>query len=376
MRRIYFTLLILAVSSSLIMSCSAGGGLLHGNFTGAANQPLKLVHYGQNNMPTDVASTTIGANGDWKFDVKELKPGFYRLEVGKEDQNVIPRLYTVFNGKEKSIKITGNVADFPKFGVNIEGSDASTEFLSVIKPLAEGSNPDREVIIKQVVDAKDVLVSMALSNILFRGMPDFLDSYKIIGERLHKEYPDSDYDKTYKEMIAQISQAAQVQDAKEKIKVGMEAPEISLPDPTGKNIKLSSLRGKVVLVDFWASWCGPCRRANPHVVSLYNKYKDKGFTVYSISLDGVDERTKARISDNKALDAKMAEEKKKWLDAVAADQLAWPNHVSELKKWDTSTAQEWGVDAIPRTFLIGKDGKIAAINAQGGSLEAEIQKLL
>ena len=132
----------------------------------------------------------------------------------------------------------------------------------------------------------------------------------------------------------------------------------------------------MVLVDFWASWCGPCRRANPHVVSLYNKYKDKGFTVYSISLDGVDERTKARISDNKALDAKMAEEKKKWLDAVAADQLAWPNHVSELKKWDTSTAQEWGVDAIPRTFLIGKDGKIAAINAQGGSLEAEIQKLL
>lgn len=371
MKKFFSICLFFTLASLFLTSCAQMGDKgIKGNFSNAANMPLKLVRFGGGNMPKDYASATIDASGNFKFDLKEgIQPGFYKFEVGTNS------FFTVFNGKEKSVNITGDVNNFPKFDVKVEGSEASSEFINTIKPFTAGAEITKEQAIASVMDTKDALVGMSLCNILFRGMPDFIDTYKEISKRLSTQYKDSEYDKSYVEIVKQIEQAALVQAAKEKIKVGMDAPEINLPDASGKNIALSSLKGKVVLVDFWASWCGPCRRANPHVVELYNKYKEKGFTVYSVSLDGLDERTKSRITDNAELKTRMEEEKNKWLGAVAADKLAWPNHVSELRKWDTEAAKNWGVDAIPRTFLIGKDGKVAAVNAQQ-DLEAQIQKLL
>ena len=372
MKKIFSICLFFTIASVFLTSCAQMGGEkgISGNFANAANMPIKLVRFGGDNMPKDYASGTIDASGNWKMDLKEaIQPGFYKFEVGTYS------LFTVFNGKEKSVKIKGDVNNFPKFDVNVEGSDASTEFINTIKPFTSGAQITKEQAIESVMKTKDAMVGMALCNILFRGMPDFLDTYKEISKRLNTQYKDSEYDKSYAEIIKQIEQTTTVQAAKEKVKVGMPAPEINLPDPNGKNIALSSLKGKVVLVDFWASWCGPCRRANPHVVELYNKYQAKGFTVYSVSLDGLDERTKSRITDNAQLNTRMEEEKNKWLGAIATDKLIWPTHVSELKKWDTAAAKEWGVDAIPRTFLIGKDGKVAAVNPQQ-DLEAQIQKLL
>ena len=133
------------------------------------------------------------------------------------------------------------------------------------------------------------------------------------------------------------------------------APEISLKNPEGKVIKLSSLRGKVVLVDFWASWCSPCRRENPNVVKMYNKYKDQGFTVYSVSLD----------KDPEA-----------WKRAIKADGLAWPNHVSDLLEWNTPLLQTYGFNSIPYTVLVGKDGKILGTNLRGASLEQKLKEVL
>jgi peroxiredoxin len=137
--------------------------------------------------------------------------------------------------------------------------------------------------------------------------------------------------------------------------VGSEAPDFTQKTPEGEDLSLSDLRGKVVLIDFWASWCMPCRQENPAVVKMYNKYKDKGFTVYSVSLD---------------------KEKSKWLSAIQQDGLIWPNHVSDLKFWQSASAQTYGITSIPFTVLIDKDGKIIDKNLRGAQLEAKLKEIL
>lgn len=142
--------------------------------------------------------------------------------------------------------------------------------------------------------------------------------------------------------------------------IGDMAPELSYKNPDGKEIALSSLKGSYVLIDFWASWCGPCRMENPNVVKCYNAYKNAkfkdakgGFKIYSVSLD-------------KNADA--------WKGAIAKDQLIWPDHVSDLMGWQSQAAAKYGVDAIPTNYLINAKGVILAKGLRGPALEAELSK--
>ena len=143
--------------------------------------------------------------------------------------------------------------------------------------------------------------------------------------------------------------------------IGEKAPEIEMMGTDGKTLKLSSLKGNVVLIDFWASWCGPCRRENPNVVEAYNKYKSKkfkearGFKIFSVSLD---------------------KSKDSWINAIKSDKLDWEYHVSDLQFWKNMAAVSYGVNSIPTNFLIDANGIIVAKNLRGIDLHYQIEKMV
>ncbi len=134
---------------------------------------------------------------------------------------------------------------------------------------------------------------------------------------------------------------------------GTMAPEIALPNPDGDIMKLSDLRGNYVLIDFWASWCKPCRMENPNVVRMYKKFENENFEIFGVSLD---------------------RNKEKWLEAIAKDQLEWP-HVSDLKFWQSTAAELYNVKSIPFTVLIDPEGKVIATKLRGAALEQKLDEI-
>ncbi|MGQ0740000.1 MAG: TlpA family protein disulfide reductase [Bacteroidota bacterium] len=137
-------------------------------------------------------------------------------------------------------------------------------------------------------------------------------------------------------------------------KQGQLAAEIALPAANGDTLRLSSLKGKVVLLDFWASWCGPCRVANKGLSKLYSKFRSKGFEIYSVSLD---------------------EQKEDWVKAIKKDKITWLQ-VIDPGGWETPTAQRWGIYALPTSYLIDKEGRLIAMDLEGKDLENALKDML
>lgn len=233
------------------------------------------------------------------------------------------------------------------------------EFMRLRQPLDKFA---REEILKNPANPANIILTTSMTPAMgFENWdPNNMKALAAMADAFQKEFGDSPIASSMITQYEQISQGyKEYSQFKSEPKAADNgntmAPEIALKNPEGKVIKLSSLRGKVVLIDFWASWCGPCRQENPNVVKVYNHYKDKGFTVYSVSLD----------KDAEA-----------WKRAIKSDGLIWPNHVSDLKMWQSPMIQLYGISGIPHTVLIDQKGKIITTNLRGPALEQKLKEIL
>lgn len=246
-------------------------------------------------------------------------------------------------------EIAGNVAVFDR-----KTDSLTTVFKQLqVQPDFESRKAEIEEQYNQVNEQKlsflrDILSKNASSpaTLLFIDKLDIdedMTVYQMVADGVSSKYPGFKLARDLKQRV----------EVEKKLAVGMLAPEIELPGPDGTIFKLSELRGKVVLIDFWAAWCGPCRRENPAVVKMYNRFKDSGFDILGISLD---------------------RDRDAWLAAIEKDGLVW-HQVSDLKFWQSEAAAAYGVKSIPHTVLIDRDGKIIARRLRGHELEKKLEEI-
>ncbi|MFA5971080.1 MAG: TlpA disulfide reductase family protein [Lentimicrobiaceae bacterium] len=343
--------------------------IINGTLTekGAYKQIYLDTLNGQN--PWLFVSSVIDSNGSFRLVAPIAKADIFRLRL--DDKNYM--MLILSPGEKISLKTVGS-----KLGgdATIDGS-IHTQLLNSTMNNSQLFETRKVKLIQQYNDiqtspkrdslqtilisqfrANDSLQKVALKSqmekqpaslawLFFQDKLDMVNDFDIIDKTdaaTFKAYPENAF----------VIQRHQQVEVERKTAIGAAAPDISLTDPKGIERKLSSLKGKVVLVDFWASWCGPCRKENPNVVAIYGKYHDKGFEVFSVSLD---------------------KDRDSWLAAIAKDNLIWPNHVSDLKYWKSAGAAAYGVTSIPFTILIDQKGKIVAKKLRGDELENKVKEL-
>ncbi|MBX2962806.1 MAG: TlpA family protein disulfide reductase [Cyclobacteriaceae bacterium] len=265
--------------------------------------------------------------------------GFFEVK-GSPEIEFIRNAQTVINGVQGTPEAQKLIAEFNKASV----ANDEKSILAIQKAYQKLLTDASDKVAEQV---KGSPPSLGVINVLQGQLLDkdaYFDAYVVTADKLKKEWPDYTHAKDFVEMVDKMKTLA----------VGQLAPEISLPDPDGKVVPLSSMRGKYVLVDFWAKWCGPCRKENPNIVRAYNAYKDKGFTVYGVSLD---------------------RSKEDWLQGIREDGLTW-THVSDLKFWQSEAAKTYNINAIPFSLLLDPNGVIIAKNLRGQALDDKLEEIL
>lgn len=313
-------------------------------------------------------SVKIKGDGSFLAYLTIQEPSFYRVNLN--DRQI---LTLVLTGEEAEVTVNADGSD-PRGFSEISGS-YDTEFKNQMDIVMQGYQQERGRYQQQQLQARNNgdaqafsiaaqgmmqlgrVTEKELKQLIWEATPSLAAVYGLqmidaktnvlfidsVTQKLSQTMPNNFY---VQNLIAQV-------ESQKTLIVGAEAPEIALPNPDGEVVSLSSLRGKYVLIDFWAAWCKPCRAENPNVVRMYNKYSDKNFEILGVSLD----RTREA-----------------WLRAIEQDGLPWL-HISDIKFWQSAAAQTYQVSAIPATFLIGPDGKIIAKNLRGRSLEAKLQEI-
>lgn len=360
-------------------SASTGGDGLEitGTFANAGSMQVYFDKVGLNPASPNLVVSKADADASGKYSLNvagPTEPGIYRLRVGEQ------QVFLVLDGKESEMEVSGDLANLNRFQYDIKGCESCLTYRDLMQKLVAQQAQPADV--QAFVDnSANPLAGVLVAIQAFGGNPAYLETHKKAKARLETAFPGSDYSKDYDSYITSLTAVRQpaggggysfYEEADRQ-----PAPDIKLPSPNGKEYSLADLKGKVVLLDFWASWCRPCRMENPNVVKVYNSYKDKGFTVFSVSLDGIDSRMEQMMAGDAAkLNEARANETKKWKDAIAQDGLIWDTHVSDLKKWECAPARQYGVSSIPRTFMIDKEGRIAATGLRGEQVEETLKKLL
>lgn len=370
-----YRILSIVYCTLLISSCSESQSTRQANqeqvrIEGNVRKPMDegnvvLEKISENDILT-IDTLIVSRDSTFRYSLKNTKPGFYRI-------NLYNRQYVNLILNNENIKVTAD-GDRPDGFVKVEGSTDTDYFYAVndiMQELQQKINEMNADYLKARADEdeeamqeieerykelekentrklKQKIKEMDNSIAVFYAV-NFLDAEKEftflsnLADKFKKEIPESQYTKQFVEQIESLRHLA----------VGMPAPDIALPNPEGDTVKLSSLKGKYVMIDFWASWCKPCRVENPNVVHLYDKYKDKGFEIYGVSLD----RTKQA-----------------WVEAIQEDNLTW-KHVSDLQYFDSRAASLYNINAIPATVLLDKEGTIIAKNLRGDTLKEKLAEI-
>jgi len=364
----HFTFFVLLASTLFLASCEQGGFKISGSVPDAQNLSVYFDKVNPiSNTNSVIAKGLADNSGNFSFKLEEAPAkGTYRVRIGAKS------VFLILDGAEQAISIEGALSDISSYNYNISGSPLSELYASKIKDNLSGALKSTDLY-QYLAHEADPLVAMIIGTQRFSDV-SFAPLHGTISQKITAAYPDDAMTQEYAAYTNGLQREFARQQSLARVKIGELAPDIALPDVNGAERKLSDLRGQVVLLDFWASWCGPCRRENPNVVRVYDKYNPKGFTVYSVSLDGLDSRTRQRFPEDQ-LNNQLRSQKQRWLGAIKKDNLKWDSHVSDLKKWESQAAATYGVTSIPRTFLVDRDGKIAAINPRR-NLEQAVQTLL
>ena len=387
MKKTSFFLMLLG---TILIGCSnqnPDGFIVKGKIKNADNKQLYLSKIESQKL-VDVDSTII-KKGKFELNGKYDEPNFYLLRF--DNQNY---LYLIVDSTDKEIEVDADFNDL-LHTYTVKGSPQSTilkqlvlhnansiqrvdtlsriyqqnqkspkldSIKSVLDKRYQGIYADERKFLESFIakNSGNFAGLMALyqqlgpRNYVFNPQRD-LKFYEMVDNSLNKSYPHSTQAKQLHSSVLQIKAQAQQQKQQQTgVGIGSAAPEIAYPDPDGKIQKLSSLKGKYVLLDFWASWCRPCRAENPNVVANYKKYHDKGFEVFQVSLD---------------------KSKNSWVKAIQDDGLGNWYHVSDLQQWNSAPAKLYGVRAIPSNFLLDKNGKVIAKNLRGEALGNKLQEI-
>lgn len=357
-----------------LAGCSEGGSGGAFAVTGAIEQAADMTVYLDRVNGPDAPVETLqkavaDASGAFAMSLPESLPaGAYRLRVGAR------KIPLVLSGVEAEVGIAGTLDGLQRYDYSVTGAPAAAGFQDMLRRRAT-KEIDNAGIRAYVDTVESAYAAAYATQLTLRPDADAIDVFAKANQRLQGSDGTSAYATDYARYVQQAQGQVAAQLAQQRIAVGEPAPDITLESPDGRAYSLSDLKGNVVLLDFWASWCGPCRRENPNVVRVYDAYNDDGFTVFSVSLDGLGRRDLARFNTPEQVEKAQQQQRDRWVNAIAQDNLKWPYHVSDLQKWNSLAAQTYGVSSIPRTFLIDRDGTIAAVNPRG-SLEQEVKRLL